>query len=556
MTEINYKEVIREEIKKCFLDPAYFCHNYCHIIHQKRGEILFNLFPFQEDVLKKFQIKDRIIILKSRQLGLSTLCAAFALWLTLFHPAKNVLFVSKRAKDATGLITKVSVMYNGLPSWLKTFANIIENNRQSIGFSNNSRIAAESTTTDTGRSTSNALVILDEFAFTANGSGPQQRKLLAAVLQSAQTGKVFILSTPNGTGDAFSSTWFGAIANENPFFPIKLRWDVHPEHDQKWRDEQTKELGEKLASQECDCEFLSSGASVIDPKLLKQFEQNFVCEPILKKGPGNNLWIWKLPVPGREYIIPADVARGDGSDYSGCHVIDKEDVEQVAEFKMQLGTREYAQFLFNLGIEYNNALLVVENASMGWDVVQELINLGYPNLYYSNPALLFSSTNNNFIPFDGSAKLIPGFTNSSKTRPMIIAKLETYSIEQACIYHSERLNAELFVFIWHRGKAQAQQGYNDDLVLPWATGLFIRDTFSKFNKNSLQLTGALINSIGSSISTGLHEREKQSLLEKNFEMPDGKGGTESLNWLLDNPNSVPQKQVKKEHEIPGLIWLG
>ena len=699
---MDYKEIVKEEIKKCILSPAYFCKTYCYIIHQEKGKILFDLYPFQDDVLLQFQQNKRVIILKSRQLGISTLCAAYSLWLTLFNPAKNVLFVSKRQKDATGLIDKVRVMYIGLPSWLKKFADTItEDNKQSIAFNNNSRIAAESTTADTGRSTSNALVILDEFAFAANGSPPQQKKLLASVLQSASanTSQVIILSTPNGQ-EHFHATWVKAVAGENPFKPIRLPWTVHPEHDQKWRNEQTKELGEKLAAQEClgedtkitireietkkikkltlgelytsfkynvisnkvkknsiyeiltpsgyqkfygikknikqkyleltfsnksivncslehpffqnnekilanklnigdiidgkrkikikdkkeikeeitlydiievnnghrfyinndiissncDTDFATSGANVIDLNLIKQYNSNFVREPILKKGPGNNLWIWALPVPGTEYIIPADVARGDGSDYSGCHVMSKEDVEQVAEFKMQLGTREYAQFLFNLGIEYNNALLVVENASMGWDVVQELINLGYPNLYYSNPALLFSSTNNNFIPFDGHAKTVPGFTNSMKTRPMIIAKLEAYFSEQACIYHSERLDNELKVFIWLKGKAQAQQGYNDDLVIPWATGLFIRDTFSKLNRNNLELQSAMINSIGTSVSSGMHEMDRNRIMEKNYTMSTGRGDSESIEWLLDNPRL--DQDDKKEKSIAGLIWIG
>lgn len=318
-------------------------------------------------------------------------------------------------------------------------------------------------------------------------------------------------------------------------------------------------IDENIISHNCDANFLSSGANVVNPILIKQYENSFVRNPILKKGPGNNLWIWELPIPGEEYIIPADVARGDGSDYSACHVMSKENAEQVAEFKMQLGTREYANFLFNLGIEYNNALLVVENASMGWDVVQELINLGYPNLYYSNPALLFTSTNNTFIPFDGSAKLVPGFTNSSKTRPMIIAKLETYFGEQACIFHSERLLTELNVFIWYKGKAQSQPGFNDDLVISWATGLFIRDTFSKLHHNSLQLTETLIDQIGSAVSSGIHERERNRIIQDNFTISDGKQGTESLDWLLDNKTKIKVDnpvERKKDDYLDRLIWLG
>ena len=46
--------------------------------------------------------------------------------------------------------------------------------------------------------------------------------------------------------------------------PIKLHWTVHPERNEKWRIEQTQLLGEKMAAQECDCDFISSGYTVVD----------------------------------------------------------------------------------------------------------------------------------------------------------------------------------------------------------------------------------------------------------------------------------------------------
>ncbi len=83
------------------------------------------------------------------------------------------------------------------------------------------------------------------------------------------------------------------------------------------------------------------------------------------------------------YIISADVARGDGSDFSAFHVIDVEACEQVAEYKSQIGTREYGNMLVSVASEYNNALIVPENANVGWDVINTIIEKGYQNLHYS-----------------------------------------------------------------------------------------------------------------------------------------------------------------------------
>ena len=527
----DQKETIKEEIKKCILSPDYFCKKYCYILHQDRGRILFDLYSFQEDMLKDFQKHDRVIILKSRQLGISTLCAAFTLWYALFNEGKNILFVSKRQKDAVGLIDKVKIMHQYLPSWLKNFAKTTEYNKQSVAFSNESKITAESTTEDTGRSTSNAVVICDEFAFVSN-----QAKLLSSVQQSAQSGKLFIVSTPNGIGSRYHQIWVDATAGKSLFKPIRLKWDVHPEHDQKWRDDQTAELGHRLASQECDSDFLTSGNSVIEQSVIKFFRDNYIIEPLKKTGPQNDLWIWQFPIPGREYIIVGDVARGDGSDYSACHVIDVENCEQVAEFKGQISTRDYAKLLCELGVEYNMGLLIIENASIGWDVVQEAIQLDYPNLYYTSRGMFGNPEafiRKNMDVSDMTQ--VPGFTTSGRTRPLVIGKLEMYFNEKAVIIHSSRLADELDVFVWKGAKPQAQSGYNDDLVMSFSIGLFVRDSYNRLNKHGLALTTSALQSMGSSIKSSLAFNIEETV-KKQYSMPIAQNvPEEDIGWLIDAP---------------------
>ena len=87
----NLKSIIKSEFIKCAQDPVYFMKKYYTIQHPQRGRIKFNLYPFQEKVLRHMQNEDYLIINKSRQLGLSTLCSSFALWMMLFQKDKNVL---------------------------------------------------------------------------------------------------------------------------------------------------------------------------------------------------------------------------------------------------------------------------------------------------------------------------------------------------------------------------------------------------------------------------------------------------------------------------------
>src|SRR5210317_1275814 len=113
------KQIIRQEYVKCVKDPVHFMKKYCYIQHPQRGRILFHLYPFQETSIKHFQENDYSIILKSRQLGISTLAAGYSLWLMLFHKDKNILCIATKQETARNMVTKVKFMYDNLLSWLK-----------------------------------------------------------------------------------------------------------------------------------------------------------------------------------------------------------------------------------------------------------------------------------------------------------------------------------------------------------------------------------------------------------------------------------------------------
>lgn len=258
MEEKDLKQIIREEYVKCAKSASYFMKKYCMIQHPTKGKIPFHLYPYQEDSLQQFQDNDRIIILKSRQLGISTLIAGYALWMILFQNDKNCLVVAIDQNTSKNLVTKVRVMYDNLPSWLKLKA--VESNKLSMRLSNGSQIKAVSSTGTSGRSEALSLVIIDEAAFVDGAED-----LWASLQQTLSTGgQGILLSTPNGTGNFFHKMWSKAEAGENKFKTIRLPWQVHPERDQAWRDRQDEELGPRLAAQECDCLWGSSVVTLQD----------------------------------------------------------------------------------------------------------------------------------------------------------------------------------------------------------------------------------------------------------------------------------------------------
>ena len=185
--------------------------------------------------------------------------------------------------------------------------------------------------------------------------------------------------------------------------------------------------------------------------------------------------------------------------------------------------------LVSVATEYNNALLVVENANVGWDVINTIIEKGYQNLHYS-PRAYGEMNMDRWMAKMESDQTVPGFTMSVKTRPLVISKMEAYIRDRHFIFHSKRLLEELRVFVWQNGKAQAQNGYNDDLVMALGIGLFTRDTGIKFHQQGLDLARAALGGISST-----------------------KGGPDNMPIL---PNGVPNPyQIETPYGNEDITWL-
>ena len=519
----DFKLVIKQEYLRCKKDPVHFMRKYCYIQHPQRGRIQFNLYPFQEKVLTLMRDNPYSIILKSRQLGISTLSAGYALWLMIFHKDKNILCIATKQETAKNMVTKVKFMYENLPSWLKVDAE--ENNKLTLRLTNGSQIKATSASSDAGRSEAVSLLLIDEAAFIDNIG-----EIWASAQQTLATGGGCIaLSTPYGTGNWFHQTWARAEAAENDFLPIKLPWYVHPERDQTWRDKQDELLGDpRMAAQECDCDFSTSGDIVFYPEYIEYYEKTYVKEPLEKRGADQNLWVWESPDYSRDYMVVADVARGDGKDYSACHVIDIENNVQVAEYKGQIGTKEYGHLLVGLATEYNEALLVVENANIGWATLQVCIDRSYPNLYYSPKSE--NNANSYFEKYMDTSKMTAGFTMSSRTRPMVIGKFQEYIGDKGVTFQSKRLVEEMRVFVWKNGRGEAQQGYNDDLVMAFGIAMYIRDTALKYKQRGIDITRNALNNI-----TVNRTQYQGGYFSKGTDNPyhiDTDKGKEDIGWLF------------------------
>ncbi len=524
-----------EEIIRCGKDPSYFFNSYVKIQHPVKGLIKFDTFEFQDDCVETFSEERFSIVLKSRQLGLSTLVAAYSLWMALYQRDKNILVIATKLTVAQNFITKVKTMLRALPPWV-VLPELVANNKQLLQFSNGSTVKAIPTSDDAGRSEALSLLIVDEAAFVKNFDS-----LWMGLYPTISTGgRVIILSTPNGVGGQYHKLYTDAEAGLNEFAPIKLPWDVHPERDEDWFSETTKNLSDRQIAQEYLCDFAASGETFLSKNDIEYIRQS-TRPPVERSGPGSCVWTWKYPLSEHEYIISADVSRGDSRDYSTFHVIDLNESECVAEYKGKIPPDRFGELLAEYGEKYNNALVCPENNSYGYATILKMKEIQYPNLYFKKRKAIYIG---DYVP-DYNPDLA-GFTTSGRTRSLVLTKLEEVLRNKMIKIYSSRFYEELKTFVWIGNKAQGMKGHNDDLVMSFAIGVWLFDASDGYSKSSKDLNSAMLKAM--SVSRNVYEDLPDAILDGR---PHNNPGSEGSNIETSRPvkRGIHSSDIKNKIKI-------
>lgn len=540
------KKFIATEMFKCTADPLYYLHEYGKVLHPTKGIMALEPFAFQSHTIKQYQQHRFNIILKTRQLGLSTITAGYVAWLLQFHAGHNVAVVANKEVVAQNFIKKVKTFIKKTPPWLRTSIRV--DNVKTLELNNDSKVTAHATTSDSARSESLSLLIIDEAAII---DSYKVDDLWSAVFPTLSLGgNAIVISTPKGQGNWFHKQWVLAQAGENDFNPIQLHWSQHPWYSKDisysprgyptspWYETQVRELADpRKVAQELDCDFIGSGDNVIDSEIMKELKKH-VKAPIKTWGFDNNTWIWEEPLPNEDYLISADVARGDSEDYSAAVVIKQSNNEQVAEYKGQLPPDMYADLLVKLGNMYNRAMLACEANNIGYATCLKIVEYKYPKIFYSMPSH-FNPRNRKWMERNLADvnKMVPGFQTTAANRPLLISALEQSLRTGTFLLRSQRLYNELKTFIWKNGKAQAQKGFNDDLCMAFGIGQLIITTMLVDIENAKKRTIAMIDAIDTNqnIETLDHQFKNRKEDPYIFRLPDG--SEEDLRgWLIDKPD--------------------
>lgn len=249
-----YTEEERKELVKCAMDVIYFAENYFTIIDANPDSIeterVIELYDFQKDMLRGFQNNQFNIILSARQTGKTTVSCIFMLWYALFHENKEIGILANQHSTAMEIIADIKKAQELLPPFLKH--GVTEYNKNSIEFANGTKIFAKATSEDALRGHTMSLVFLDEFSFVPQNIADGFWKSNYPTISKSQ-GKIIVVSTPKGNAGLFYELWKGAESGKNQFIPHRVNWYEVPGRDEKWKDDQIKNIGLLSFNQEFAC---------------------------------------------------------------------------------------------------------------------------------------------------------------------------------------------------------------------------------------------------------------------------------------------------------------
>ena len=446
-----------EELGKCAGDPIYFTQNYVKIVSLDHGVIPFELYDFQEDLIRSFHEKRFTICKMPRQTGKSTTCVAFLLHYLIFKHNVTIGILANKASTAREILGRLQLAYENLPDWMQH--GIISWNKGSIELENGSTAYAHSTSASAVRGMSFNIIFLDEFAFVQNNIADQFFASVYPTITSGKSTKVIIVSTPHGMNH-FYKMWNDAERGKSDYNPIEVHWSQVPGRDEVWKETTIKNTNEEQFKVEFECEFIGSIDTLISATALRAMDYK---DPITKN---KGLDIFEDPKKEHTYVITADVARGVGKDYSAFIVFDTTTFpyKVVAKYRdNEIKPMVFPSIIERVAKSYNKAHVLVEVNDIG-DQVASILNydLEYPNVMMC--AMRGRAGQQLGAGFSGSKTQL-GVKMSVATKKLGCSNLKALVEEGKLEFCDFNIVQELTTFISRNNSYGAEDGCNDDLAM-------------------------------------------------------------------------------------------
>ena len=444
----------------------YFCETFWCIKHPEKGRIKFNLRNSQIETVKTWMSERYTIVLKARQIGFSTLAAAYAFWLVFFAPDRFVVMLSRTERESVKLLAKSKYGYRFIPQWMKERGPRQTTDHQlKMMFDNESAIESLPSGSDPARGESVYLVIVDEWAFL-----PNPEEAWASIEPITDVGgRVVGLSTANGSGNFFHQLWVGSQTKSNKFKGIFYPWDADGERNEDWYEAKSRNMQSWQMHQEYprfpEEAFIKSGNPVFDIDLLNTMEPDYGDVGYLHLYSDGNgeyrlqengeMEVWAYPESGGVYVIGADVAEGLAhGDYSSAHVIEASSGLVVAHWHGHMEPDLFGELLAEIGWWYNTALLGIESNNHGLTTLKAAQKHGYKNLYKQRRL--------NSVHADASDVL--GWRTTASSKPLAIDELNAAIRDGGVSVLCAKTLAEMRTFVRKENGRMTGSPHDDRII--------------------------------------------------------------------------------------------
>lgn len=503
-------------------------------IQTKKAGVLARFLPkvAQKKISRWFGLWHRFIVLKARQVGISTLFLLWHLDATMLTPNTTTCILAHNRETLHRLFRIIKIAYEAIPAqirmadggiWAKPTAKYDTKNELYFEGLNSRIYVALKVRSDT----------IHRLHVSEAAHIEHAEEVLTATLGAVpDDGIVSIESTANGMGGLFFELWEAAAGGESQYVPFFIGYQDDPDYcDQledpaafektltaeerqlvardgltlgnvAWRRRQLSDPAKrKKFAQEFPANaeeaFLTTGRSPFDRAKIKDW---IIREPIEKRMEGRLLY-WIKPVAGRRYLVVCDAASGrgiealdeqdqkeGGTDYDVVQVIDCETLQVCAMFRGKWPYSKLHHIIYDLGMEYGKAYVVVEATDHGLTVLNNLTD------HTAYPKEMIHSVET----VDEKSKRVTkkwGFYTNAKTKPLVLDKLAEVIDDELLRCYSRKVQSECLRFIIdENGEMHAMEGYHDDTVMALAIGVYcvphaLRAGRMTASKKELGLTG-------------------------------------------------------------------
>ena len=456
-TKIEFTQEQILEFIKCREDPLYFAREYVKIVNVDEGLVPFEMWPFQEKLIKRFHEHRFNICMMPRQTGKSTTSVSYLLHYAVFNDNVNIGILANKASTARDLLGRLQTAYENLPRWMQQ--GILAWNKGSLELENGSSILAASTSASAVRGMTFNIIFLDEFAFVPNHIAEDFFSSVYPTISSGKSTKIIIVSTPKGMNH-FYRMWHDAEEGKNEYITTEVHWSEVPGRDEAWRAQTIANTSESQFKVEFECEFLGSVDTLIAPSKLR----SLVYESPQMSSEGLDLY--EQPIDKHDYVCTVDVARGVGEDYSAFIVVDITEFPHriVAKYRNnEIKPMLFPNIIWETCKGYNQAFILCEVNDIG-DQVASIINYDfeYPNLLMSS----MRGRAGQVIGQGFSGKKTQLGVKMSKTVKKVGSlNLKTMIEADKVLFKDYDIISELTTFISKSNSFEADDGCNDDLAM-------------------------------------------------------------------------------------------